>query len=228
MSSPQIRKPRLRIRPSQTAASGVPPRETSSGNFVYRQNDIPQPTPGRLPPATRARLDSSRGAAVEPTPRPPRLGESIVMRSINGSPLGEFVASDIEDDGDAASTDSEGEEAEVHDGGSEEDWDLMDKNEASNTEHQSLSRSARRHQQKAKGKGSGVRSAASKLVKSASAKSIVPSASAFEMTLPDGAPSFDALKAKWLNDLKQKLLDADMGENERQRLEEVLSSMADL
>ncbi|GAA5879144.1 hypothetical protein JCM3774_002094 [Rhodotorula dairenensis] len=238
VSPSSTRKPRLRIRPSQSAASGVPARDPSSGNFVYRQNDILPPTPGRLPLAARARGDGSRHAAVEPTPRQPRLGESIVMRSINGSPLGEFVASDIEDeeedeDDEAAGTDSNEEETEAaasgaHGGDSEEDWDIMDKNEASNTEHQSLSKSARKHQQKDKGKGGGARSAASKLVKSASARSTVPSASAFEMTLPDGAPSFDALKAKWLNDLKQKLLHSDIGENERQRLEEVLSSMADL
>lgn len=162
------------------------------------------------------------------------------MRSINGSPLGEFVASDIEDDDEDESRQTEAEEAATSsdpaDGvESEEDWDLMDKNEASNVERQSLSKSARKRQQKGKstaGSGGGgtskAKSAASKLVKSASARSTVPSASAFEMTLPDGAPSFDALKAKWLNDLKQKLLQSDIGENERQRLEEVLCSMADL
>lgn len=184
---------------------------------------------------------SSRVGTAAPTPRQPRLGESIVMRSINGSPLGEFVASDIEDDGEDESGQTEAEEettsSDAADGveSEEEDWDLMDKNEASNVERQSLSKSARKRQQKGKsaaGSGGGgtskAKSAASKLVKSASARSTVPSASAFEMTLPDGAPSFDALKAKWLNDLKQKLLQSDIGENERQRLEEVLCSMADL
>jgi hypothetical protein len=164
-----------------------------------------------------------------------------VMRSINGSPLGEFVASDIEDDddedesGQAEAEEATSSDAAAHGVESEEDWDLMDKNEASNVERQSLSKSARKRQQKGKstaGSGGGgtskAKSAASKLVKSASARSTVPSASAFEMTLPDGAPSFDALKAKWLNDLKQKLLQSDIGESERQRLEEVLSSMADL
>ena len=163
------------------------------------------------------------------------------MRSINGSPLGEFVASDIEDDDEDEPGQTEAGEAATSsdpaDGleSEEEDWDLMDKNEASNVERQSLSKSARKRQQKGKstaGSGGGgtskAKSAASKLVKSASARSTVPSASAFEMTLPDGAPSFDALKAKWLNDLKQKLLQSDIGENERQRLEEVLCSMADL
>lgn len=163
------------------------------------------------------------------------------MRSMNGSPLGEFVASDIEDDDDEdESGQTEAEEATSSDAAdgvveSEEDWDLMDKNEASNVERQSLSKSARKRQQKGKstaGSGGGgtskAKSAASKLVKSAATRSTVPSASAFEMTLPDGAPSFDALKAKWLNDLKQKLLQSDIGENERQRLEEVLCSMADI
>ncbi|GAA5982561.1 hypothetical protein JCM10908_006699 [Rhodotorula pacifica] len=235
VSPSSTRKPRIRIRPSQAASGKMPSREAAAVNFIYRQNEPVPPTPSR---SKSAASTSAPGANSMPTPRQPRLGESIVMRSVNGSPLGEFVASDIEDeddDNDSADSDEGDVEKDKTDAvASEEEWDMMDKNEASNVEHQSLTKAGRNRQQKGgnklsqSGAGRKAKSAASKLVKSASTRSTVPSASAFEIALPDGAPSFDALKAKWLNDLKQKLLHSDIGEIERQRLEEVLSGMADL
>ncbi|POY74946.1 hypothetical protein BMF94_1922 [Rhodotorula taiwanensis] len=234
------RKTRLRIRPSQSTAAAS--ASDSSTNFIYRQNNAQQanvaPTPARATASAPAGSTAgpNRAARPGPTPRQPRLGESIVMRSVNGSPLGEFVASDIEDDDDDDDDGSEEPATEGDNGpGSaaedddDDDWDLMDKNEASNVEHQSLSKSSSKKKRKGTDKAStGKGKSAGRLVKSASARSIVPSSKAFEVALPDGAPSFDALKAKWLEDLRQKLVKSDIGETERKRLEEVLSSMADL
>ncbi|BGP58417.1 hypothetical protein JCM8202v2_006086 [Rhodotorula sphaerocarpa] len=252
MSPTSNRRARLRLRPSTNGGPSGNSGATSSGNFVYRVaasgpsgvrgsgDNIAPPTPAS------AATTAMRATGPRATPRQVRVGESIVMRSVNGSPLGEFVASDVDEDDDVddeeegesdASARSGGQERNANDDANDEDddedWDLMDKNEASNVEHQSLSKSKKKRAgnkttQKKKNLD-GTASASNKLVKSTSSRSAAaPSASAFSVALPDNAPSFEALKLQWLNDLKAKLRQAELGHAERKRLEEVLVGMADL
>ncbi|BGP43775.1 hypothetical protein JCM10450v2_007973 [Rhodotorula kratochvilovae] len=198
MSPTSARKPRLRLRPSTAASTAA----AASSNFIYRTNPHLPPTPGPSAPT----------AGAMGTARRPKRGESIVMRSMNGSPLGEFVASE-EDDDDEGESEEEGEEEEDE---GEDEWDLLERNEASKVEHQSASK--RRGGKGAAGAGAG----AGKLTKP-------PSAASFAVALPAGAPSFEALKARWTEEMRARLRKADVSEAERRRLEEVLmASMTDL
>ncbi|GJN94095.1 hypothetical protein Rhopal_007169-T1 [Rhodotorula paludigena] len=222
LSPTSSRKPRLRLRPSTSTSS-------SSNNFVYRTNPLLPPTPAFRP--TSSSSVKTPGGGGPGTQRRPRRGESIIMRSVNGSPLGEYVASDDDGgDGDGAIElddlcDSSDERSE---GGEDEDWDLMERNEASNVEHQSAGKTkkgGRAAKVASKGKaGAGTSAKNNKLTKSSSTRSVVvpPSSAAFDVALPAGAPSFEALKSKWMDDMRAKLAKAEMSDADRKRLEEVL------
>ncbi|GAA6051609.1 hypothetical protein JCM3770_003495 [Rhodotorula araucariae] len=190
MSPTSVRQPRLRLRPSTSAAA-------AGSNFIYRTNPHLPPTPG----------PSASGAGAGGTARRPKRGESIVMRSMNGSPLGEFVASETEDDVDDAKGDNDDDD--------DDEWDLLERNEASNVEHQSASKRTRT--KRTAGPAAGGR------------PTQPPSAPSFAVALPAGAPSFDALKARWMDEMRARLHKADVSDAERRRLEEVLlASMTDL
>lgn len=160
------------------------------------------------------------------------------MRSVNGSPLGEYVASDDDGGDDNGDRDGDGTiesddlsdsaSEELSGGGDEEDWDLMERNEASNVEHQSAGKKKKggRAAKVAGKEKAGASSSAKnhKLTKSSSTRSAVvpPSSAAFDVALPAGAPSFEALKSKWMDDMRAKLAKAEMSDADRKRLEEVL------
>ncbi|GAA6039823.1 hypothetical protein JCM8097_004241 [Rhodosporidiobolus ruineniae] len=210
-SPTSTRKPssRLRVRPSQQPTSTV----GGSANFIYRAS-LAASTNGVLPtPSFQRTASSARGGgrATTQTVRKPKRGESIVFHSLNGSPLGEGVASDLDED-----AEEEGEQ------GEEEDWDLMERNEASRSEGTFR---AQRSPSK------------SKLVKrpppSSSSSSLahpVPqlAADAFSVPLPPSAPSFAALKAQLAEQIRREMLEAlreeaeegEVGEEERRRWEE--------
>ncbi|GAA5924913.1 hypothetical protein JCM1841_005366 [Sporobolomyces salmonicolor] len=214
LSPTSTRKTRLRVRPSHAAMAS----SASSHNFIYRANPLLPPTP-------------SHASTTSNAARRPRRGESIVMRSLNDSPLGEFVASEEEVEDDDEDDDEED--------GEEDDWDLMERNEASKVESQSaggrggkLAKKLNPTSRGSKGKDAAAAAAATPLPRSDSARSIVPTAVAFDpsVALPTDAPSFDALKARWMAEMQAKLAaQQDLSEGERGRLEEVLRrSMNDL
>ncbi|BGP27881.1 hypothetical protein JCM10295v2_006859 [Rhodotorula toruloides] len=183
------RKTRLRLRPSNIAN----PTSSSSANanFIYRTKPAYNP-------------------AVPPTPstahksRQPRRGESIVLRSLNDSPLGEFVASSL-----SHSAAEEEEEEEDEEG----EWDLVGEGEASRVERLTPSTSRLCSPTKKSSRSTKVRP---------------PSTKDFSVPLPPNAPSFESLKAKWVEEVREKLRaqveseDGGVGEEERRRLEEVL------
>ncbi|BGO95887.1 hypothetical protein NBRC10512_005337 [Rhodotorula toruloides] len=183
------RKTRLRLRPSTTASS------SANANFVYRTttaNPVP-PTP------------------LLPSTRQPRRGESIVLRSLNDSPLGEFVASSL-----SHSAEEEGEDGEDgEEGEGEGEWDLVGEGEASRVEH--LTPSSR------------LRSRSPKKPKSIAVRP--PTSTNFNVPLPPNAPSFEQLKVKWVEEVRDKLRaqaaseGGGVGEEERRRLEEVLMGL---
>lgn len=196
----------------------------ASSSSVYRANPLLPPTP------------AAHVAPLTATARRPKRGESIVMRSMNGSPLGEFIASEEDDDDDegeesssSSSEEEEDSEADGQEGGDDEDddeWDLLERNEASKVEHQSASKS-RKNKKDKKDKGkAGQRAQPST---SASSHTQPPTAASFAVALPTHAPSYDALKARWKDEMRARLLKADVSDAERKRLEEVLmASMGDL
>ncbi|GAA5886439.1 hypothetical protein JCM5296_001907 [Sporobolomyces johnsonii] len=226
----QTRKTRLRVRPSSHAAA---PPSASSSNFIYRANPLLPPTP-------------SHASTTSNAARRPRRGESIVMRSLNDSPLGEFVASEEEELG----SDDDDDDDDDDENGEEDDWDLMERNEASNVNSQSAGgtrggKLAKKLKPTSKGSikdkdkatpasaaASAAATATAPLPRSDSARSIVPTAPAFDpsVALPVDAPSFDALKARWMAEMQAKLAaQHDLSDGERGRLEEVLRrSMNDL
>ena len=189
----QNRKPRLRLRPSTTAS-------------VYRNNPHLPPTPA---PSSASFPGAATGAAPT-TARRPKRGESIVMRSMNGSPLGEFIASEDEG-GESRSSSDEGEGASDDD---DDEWDLLERNEASKVEHQSASKGKKRAAPpKSKSKASSSAS---------SSKAQPPTSASFIVALPADAPSFNEVKRLWVEQMQANLRNLDVGEAEKRRLEEAL------
>ncbi|GAA5927161.1 hypothetical protein JCM3775_002463 [Rhodotorula graminis] len=201
MSPTSNRKPRLRLRPSTTAS-------------VYRNNPHLPPTPG---PSSASFPGAATAAGVAPTTaRRPKRGESIVMRSMNGSPLGEFIASEDEggDDDDESQSSEDDDEDEGEGASDEDEWDLLERNEASKVEHQSASKG-----KKAKTKTKTQAKASSS---SSSSKTQPPTSSSFIVALPAGAPSFNEVKRLWVEQMQANLRKLDVGEAEKRRLEEAL------
>ncbi|GAA5833734.1 hypothetical protein JCM11251_003215 [Rhodosporidiobolus azoricus] len=210
---------RLRIRPSHNPLS-----HSTAGNFVYNASARPSsvlPTPSF--PRTLTSSARAQGGCPPATIRRPKRGESIVLKSLNGSPLGEFVASDDDDEEDSSSTEegqAEDEEAE----GSEE-WDLMSRHEASRTEAGAFSKANR-----SPSKGKLTKAPPPPLTHSASTSSaLAPSKPAFDpaLSLPADAPSFAALKEAFAEKMREELRVAmggmeGLGEEERRRVEEIV------
>ncbi|GAA5944787.1 uncharacterized protein JCM15063_001666 [Sporobolomyces koalae] len=185
----------LRIRPSTTTASDTAP------NFVYRQA------------ANRRTSASTSTVTTTSTVRKPRRGESIVVRSLNDSPLGQFVASDDDDQ------DDDDQDEDDDDAG---DWDLMDRHEASKVEDQHPSGRMRnsKHLKKkpsqAIGKGQPPTVAATKVR--------VPSSTSFGIELPQDAPDYDKLKQKWKLEMIERLKQFQGLKLDGKNLEQVLAS----
>ncbi|GAA6015231.1 hypothetical protein JCM10207_003653 [Rhodosporidiobolus poonsookiae] len=183
----------LRVRPSQSAAAS----SSGAGNFIYRASSA----------ASNSVLPTPSLARTAGTVRRPKRGESIVLRSMNGSPLGEFVASDVE-----------AEEEEEEDGEGSEEWDLMDAHEASRSErpgHASPSKS------KSKRLTKPPRSAST-----STSQVRVPTAPSFAVALPASAPSYDALRAAFLDEMRREVETQaramGLGEEQRRRLVEAV------
>ncbi|GAA5839793.1 hypothetical protein JCM9279_005170 [Rhodotorula babjevae] len=193
MSPTSNRKPRLRLRPSTTAS-------------VYRNNPHLPPTPA---PSSASFPGAATGAAPT-TARRPKRGESIVMRSMNGSPLGEFIAS--EDEGGDESRESSDEDEDDEGASDDDEWDLLERNEASKVEHQSASKGKKRAP-KTKVKASSS---------SSSSKAQPPTSASFIVALPADAPSFHEVKRLWVEQMQANLRNLDVGEAEKRRLEEAL------
>lgn len=150
------------------------------------------------------------------------------MRSLNDSPLGEFVASDIEE-----GVEEEGSEEEDDDDeeGSEE-WDLLERHEASRTEG-TFSRSPSKSKlHKSKKPTPTTTSTSRPPLPSTSRSAPPPSAATFSPTLeiPSDAPSFATLKEAFVKKMRSELMaelaggeDGNgMGEEERRRVEMVV------
>ncbi|GAA6055847.1 hypothetical protein NBRC10513_002506 [Rhodotorula toruloides] len=187
------RKTRLRLRPSTTASSSS---SSASANFIYRTTTTSNPSNPIPTPL--------------PSTRQPRRGESIVLRSLNDSPLGEFVASSLSH---SAEEGEDGEDGEEEEG--EGEWDLVGEGEASRVEHLTPSRLRSRSPKKPKPTTTAIRP---------------PSTKNFSVPLPPSAPSFEQLKVKWVAEVREKLRaqaeeGGGVGEMERRRLEEVLMGL---
>ncbi|PRQ70548.1 hypothetical protein AAT19DRAFT_11297 [Rhodotorula toruloides] len=192
-SQKQARKTRLRLRPSTTASSSS---SSASANFIYRTTTTSNPSNPIPTPL--------------PSTRQPRRGESIVLRSLNDSPLGEFVASSLSH---SAEEGEDGEDGEEEEG--EGEWDLVGEGEASRVEHLTPSRLRSRSPKKPKPTTTAIRP---------------PSTKNFSVPLPPSAPSFEQLKVKWVAEVREKLRaqaeeGGGVGEMERRRLEEVLMGL---
>ncbi|GAA5868068.1 hypothetical protein JCM8547_000796 [Rhodosporidiobolus lusitaniae] len=216
-SPTSTRKPssRLRVRPStQNPSSLASSTSGPAANFVYHASVSAStlPTPAR--PRTKATS----------TVRHPKRGESIVMRSLNDSPLGEFVASDVE----LEPTPEEKEEEEEGEGS--EEWDLLSAHEASRSEG-TFNRSP--------SKGKLHKSRPPPPLSKSSSKSTIsaPTKDGFDVSLPAGAPDFGALKEEFVRKMREELLRGLMGDDEggvgllgveeRKRVEEVVMRMHD-
>ncbi|GAA5912978.1 uncharacterized protein JCM6883_006276 [Sporobolomyces salmoneus] len=205
------RKPaRLRLRPS-TSQTHPPPSASASSNFIYRNplassssHTAVAPTPqnkktrGGGGGGARDSSISVNASSMKTISRKPRRGESIVIRSLNDSPLGEFVAEESEDLSEVSSDTLEEEDA---DG---EDWDMMDKNEASKIEDPQAVGGKEKRKNKLKGKGKPPQLPLSPSVSQAQTTR-VPSSSSFGISLPANAPSYEELKKKWKEEMMEKL-----------------------
>ncbi|GAA5963133.1 hypothetical protein JCM3765_003619 [Sporobolomyces pararoseus] len=219
-----VRKPaRLRLRPSTSQSNAPPPSASSSSNFIYRNplagsSSAVAPTPQNRKIANGAgTLGSSiTGGGATTISRKPRRGESIVIRSLNDSPLGEFVAEESEEEPSSDTLDEE----EEGEGGEGDEWDMMEKNEASRAEDPE-SKKKQSKKNKLKGKGKPPQLPLSPSVPSGNTR--VPSSSSFGISLPAGAPSYEELKKKWKEEMLEKLKGLeDSGDLHRKGLESVL------
>lgn len=156
------------------------------------------------------------GAGGTTISRKPRRGESIVIRSLNDSPLGEFVAEESEEEPSSDALDEEDE----GDGGEGDEWDMMDKNEASRAEDPELKKKQSK-KNKLKGKGKPPQLPLSPSLPSGTTR--VPSSSSFGISLPANAPSYEELKKKWKEEMLEKLKGLeDSGDLQAKGLESVL------
>lgn len=149
-----------------------------------------------------------------------------MLQSVNGSPLGEFVASDVED----------------NEAGEDEDWDLMDKNEASRAEDvagagkKKQAALARSLSTKGKAKAVPISSQSGKTITRKSSRSrsssltgpgvSAPTANSFAVALPADAPSYDELKEKVIAGMRADLEKRVMSDQERRVLVESLEAFA--
>lgn len=114
----------------------------------------------RLPP-TPSLGQSSRMTGMSMI-RKPRRGESIVMLSVNDSPLGVGFADEDNSQRLDYSRDAEdADEAHAEDQAGDVEWDMMDKNEASGVEDQAANVPRKKPFRKVKGKSKAAHSSAS-------------------------------------------------------------------
>lgn len=131
-----------------------------STNFVYRVDgplSLSQSAPLTAPPTPH--LGGTSGVGASAIKRKPRRGESIIMLSVNDSPLGYLMADEVDDNNNPSqqgATEDEEEEEEEEEGEEEgEEWDLMERHEASRVEEQGRSKKLTTGAAKGKGKGKG-------------------------------------------------------------------------
>jgi len=159
---------------------------------------------------------STNASSFKTISRKPRRGESIVIRSLNDSPLGEFVAEEDEDeDGDeGGSEEEEGEDGE---------WDLMERNEASKVEdHQEKKKRNKLKGSKGKPPSQSQQHQGQPLSPSIS-QTRVPSSTSFGIALPKDAPSYEELKKRWREEMLEKLKGLEeSGDLQKKGLEGVL------
>jgi hypothetical protein len=147
--------------------------------------------------------------------RKARSGESIVMKSLNDSPLGEYVLTESEDEDEEESSETLEQDEEEGD-----EWDMMDKNEASKIEDPQEGKKKQR-KNKLKGKGKPPLPLSPSVSQSQTTR--VPSSSSFGISLPANAPSYEELKKKWKEEMLEKLKGLEeSGDLQRQGLEGVL------
>ncbi|GAA5902412.1 hypothetical protein JCM6882_002743 [Rhodosporidiobolus microsporus] len=249
-SPTSTRKPssgRLRIRPSHNPLSfSVGPSTSSTsaggaGNFIYNASSssaaaaAARASMSVLPTPSLSRTAHPVARAPPATVRRPKRGESIVLKSLNGSPLGEFVASDDDESSSSSEREdliAEGDEdednaEEEEEAEGSEEWDLMSRHEASRSEAGAFSKANR---SPSKGKLTKKVPPVPALPRSASASTsttAAPSISAFDPSLPSHAPSFAALKADFVRKMREELesemmRELGIGAEERRRVEEIV------
>lgn len=154
---------------------------------------------------------STNASSFKTISRKPRRGESIVIRSLNDSPLGEFVAEEDEEEG--SEQEEEGEDGE---------WDLMERNEASKIEDQDKKKISKKGNKLKGSKGKPPSQQGQPLSPSVS-QTRVPSSTSFGISLPKDAPSYDELKKRWREEMLEKLKGLEeSGDLQRKGLEGVL------
>ncbi|KAK4046791.1 hypothetical protein OIO90_006433 [Microbotryomycetes sp. JL221] len=206
------RRTRLKLRSSDVAGD-------RDRNFVYDVSKGPMINP---------RLPATPSSKVGGITRRPRRGESIMISSINGSPLGEFVASDVElEDGDENET--------MQSLGADE-WDVLDENEASRVEDNG--RSSSRGSKMVKARKAVKKGATGSQKLNSSVRSGHPptgpyssregagalATSRFEIELPKNAPSYEELKRKVIDDMRAGLATKVMSSEQRAYLVESLEA----
>lgn len=150
--------------------------------------------------------------------RKPRRGESIVVRSLNDSPLGEFVAEESDEEEEESSDTLEGGRGEDQE--EDKEWDLMEKNEASKYE-EDLPKKRKNNKLKGKGKPPSQQPLSPSVSQAQGTR--VPSSSSFGINLPANAPSYEELKKRWKEEMLEKLKGLEQsGDLQRKGLEGVL------
>lgn len=168
-----------------------------------------------------------------------------MIQSANGSPLGEFVASDVELENEESQPEPGADRESVDDG---EDWDLMDRNEASRAEDNESRTGG--GGTKAKGStraglksGFGKKKAAPTVGLSATGNArtsrsrssslsdqrqggprTAPVADRFEVAMPDGAPDLRMMREIVVAEMEANLLSKDMSSAERAQLQKLLAT----
>lgn len=138
-----------------------------------------------------------------------------MMRSVNDSPLGECVASDVEEE----EVEDDGEEEEEE----EEGWDLMSVGEASRVEEIGRSSTKGKGKGKVKARTTSSTPTATRRTRSSSLSPTKPSAPAptatsFAIHLPEDAPNWEQRRKDKMKELQDELEKTEMGEKERKRL----------
>ncbi|KAM0789861.1 hypothetical protein ACM66B_006707 [Microbotryomycetes sp. NB124-2] len=178
-----------------------------------------------------AQLPATPSIGCKSTARRPRRGESIVIQSINGSPLGEFVASDV----DSNELDSEHDKSDREQRDDQDEWDMMDKHEASQAEDIRRPRSGLSKARNVikKNPTASTKAAQSESKADGGAQShpktsggSMPAADGFQfrVMLPSAAPSYEELKLKVIADMRADLAKKVMSQEQRAHLLESLEA----
>ncbi|KAK4046041.1 hypothetical protein OIV83_006412 [Microbotryomycetes sp. JL201] len=161
--------------------------------------------------------------------RRPRRGESIVIQSVNGSPLGEFVASEL--DSNDLGSDTEGLQDDA------DDWDIMDRHEASQAEDiirrprpptglAMVSNAIKKNPMPAPKINGPLKHKTGSRSATQIGDSAIPAANGFQfqVTLPSTAPSYEELKLKVIEDMRADLARKVMSQDQRAHLLESLEA----